>query len=341
MKHSLKDYSLDITEQAYHEHPAWSYSTIAKYARGGFSAMATLHDKVKTTPEMEFGTLFDSFITKGRKTLEEYAMVDFTVPPAEKAVLETLAANCTCPEFGGISMNEVIMTSDAVKYQPKWGPEARYKHIAEYGKYYDILKSGKKLVSKDDWNDAMEMYNVFRNDPYLKGVFGTKDTDDVEYIYQAKFLFYSEVNGQKVKVKFMPDLMIVNHKDKTIRLVDLKTSSMPAYDWPEHFIKMRYDIQGELYTEGIKTIIADDEEYKDYTVLPYLFTDISRVDKVPVTYEIDLECGFCFVRGEKAYNYKGWKELLGEILAYEAADAKVPNWIVKEGPNDLVTILGR
>ena len=303
--------------------------------------MRTLHDKVKTTPEMEFGSLFDSFITKGKKTLEDYAMVDFTVPPAEKAVLDTLAANCTCPEFGDISMNEVVMTSDAVKYQPKWGPEARYKHIAEYGKYYDILKSGKKLVSKEDWNDAMEMYRIFRNDPYLKTVFGTNSTDEVEYIYQAQFVVEWDIEGERVKVKFMPDLIIVNHTKKTIQLVDLKTSSMSSVEWPEHFVKMRYDIQGELYTQSMRRLIENDEEYRDYVILPYLFTDICRYDKVPVTYEIDLSDGFSFTRGDRTYDYKGWKELLAEILVYEANDAKVPNYITTTGPNDLISILGR
>ena len=75
--------------------------------------------------------------------------------------------------------------------------------------------------------------------------------------------------------------------------------------------------------------------------LPYLFTDISRTDKVPVTYEIDLSDGFSFAKGDKVYQYKGWKELLAEILVYEANDAKVPNYITTEGPNDLLEVLAR
>ena len=341
MKHSLADYSLCLPEQAYHDYPAWSYSIIAKYARNGFTSLPTLHDKAKTTPEMEFGSLFDSFITKGRKTLEEYTVMDMTVPPAEKAVLDTLAVNCTCPEFGDISMNEVIMTSDALSYRMNLKPDTRYKKVAEYSKYYDTLKSGKKLVSKQDWDDAMEMYKVFRTDPYLKTLFGTQSTDEIEYIYQAQFVVEWDIEGERVKVKFMPDLIIVNHTQKTIQLVDLKTSSMSSIEWADHFVKMRYDIQGELYTECIKKLIADDDEYRDYTVLPYLFTDISRSDKVPVTYQIDLSDGFSFTRGDKSYEYKGWKELLAEILVYEANNAKVPNYITTDGPNDLIAILGR
>lgn len=341
MKHSLRDYSLNLPEQEYHDLPYWSYSTIAKYARNGFSAIATLHDKVKPTPEMEFGSLFDSFITKGRKTLDEYAVVDFTVPPAEKGVLDVLAATSSYTHFDEVPMYDVINAAETVSYQPKWKPDTRYSHICEYAKYYDTIKSGKKLVSKQDWDDALEMYRVFRSDAYLKDIFGAKDTDDVEYIYQAQFKIDTVIKGETVTVKIMPDLIVVNHTQRTIQLVDLKTSSMPAYDFPEHFVKMRYDIQGQLYTEVMKTIAYSDEEYMDYTFLPYLFVDISRTDKVPVTYEIDLSNGFSFSKGEKVYEYKGWRELLSEILVYEANESKVPNYITVSGPNDLIEILGR
>lgn len=338
---SLKDYSLNLPEQEYHDLPYWSYSTIAKYARNGFSAIATLHDKTKPTPEMEFGSLFDSFITKGKQTLNDYAVADFSVPPAEKGVLDYLATTSTISHFDEVEMQDVLNAAETVGYQSKWKPQTRYEKISNYSDYYDTLKSGKKLVSKADWDDAMEMYKVFREDPYLKELFGTKNTDEIEYIYQAQFKTTFNTGFEAIDVKIMPDLMVVNHKEKTIRLVDLKTSSMPAYDFPEHFVKMRYDIQGELYTDVMKKIIADDEDYCCYTILPYLFVDISRADMVPVTYEIDLSDGFSFTKGDKVYQYKGWKQLLVEILAYEANDAKVPEYITTASSNDLVEILGR
>lgn len=293
-------------------------------------------------PEMEFGSLFDSILTKGRKTLDDYAVADFSVPPAEKGVLDKLADNCTCPQFHDISMEEVIMTSDAVGYQPKWKPQTRYDHIAEHSGYYDAVKSGKKLVSQKDWDDAVEMARIFRSDPYLKTLFGTRNTEDVEYIYQPQFVveYETEFHGV-VKVKCMFDLLVVNHKDKTIQPVDLKTSSMPAYDFPEHFVKMRYDIQGDEYSDVLRIILDGISEYQDYVILPYLFTDVSRTDMVPVTFEYDQTAGLSFTKGDRTYTYKRWDELLEEILSYEESEAKVPNYVTTAGPNDLVSILSR
>lgn len=290
---------------------------------------------------MEFGSLFDSFITKGKKTLDDYAVADFSVPPAEKGVLDILASTCTCPEFFDISMNEVINAAESVRYQPNYKPQTRYDKIAKYSDYYDTLKSGKKLVSKADWDDAMEMYKVFREDEYLKTIFCTKSTEEVEYLYQLQFCVPWLIEGEDVKVKCMFDLLIVDHKNRTIQPVYLKTSSMPAYDFPEHFVKMRYDIQAQLYTHVLQKVIAQDYELNEYTILPFLFTDISRTDKVPVTYEIDLSGGFSFSKGDKVYQYKSWEELLAEILVYEANDAKVPEYITTTSSNDLVEILGR
>ena len=340
MRHSLADYSLNLPEEQYHSYPAWSYSIIAKYAKEGFSSLSTLHDKVTPTPSMEFGSLFDSILTKGRKTLDDYAVVDFSVPEAERKVLDALATKTDAPFFE-VSMTTFLEAADSVSYQMRWKPETRFDKVSKYSDYYDNLRSGKKLVSTTDGEDALEMARIFRSDAYLKTVFGTKNTDDVEYIYQAQFVVDFDIEFETVKVKFMPDLIIVNHRDKTIRLVDLKTSAMPGYEFADNFLKYRYDIQGQLYSDGIKKIIAGDVEYSDYTVLPYLFTDISRSDKVPVTYEIDLSNGFSFSRGDKVYEYKGWKELLAEILVYEANEAKVPNYIRTDGPNDLIEILSR
>ena len=333
---------MNLPEQEYHDYPAWSYSAIAKYARNGFSAIATIHDKVTPTPEMEFGSLFDSFITKGKQTLDDYAVADFSVPPAEKGVLDILATTSTYNHFEEIPMNEVINAAESARYQPNWKPYTRYDKIAKYSDYYDTLKSGKKLVSKADWDDAMGMYKVFREDPYLKTLFGTKSTKDVEYIYQAQFVvdYETEFHGT-VKVKCMFDLLIVNHKEKTIQPVDLKTSSMPAYDFPEHFVKMRYDIQGDEYSDVLRLVIDKIPEYQDYTILPYLFTDVSRTDMVPVTFVYDQTAGLSFTKGEKTYTYKRWDELLDEIIEYEDSHAVAPHYISVQGPNNLIEILER
>lgn len=343
---SLKELSLNLPEEQYHNLPVWSHSVIAKYARDGFDAIATLHDRTEPTASMEFGSLFDSILTKGKKTLEEYVVVETKVPDAEKKALNFISSY-TSDKFDDLTPEFIASKCDECQYQTRWKIDTRIEHLAPYKDYFDAKVSGKKIVSSEDWNDAIEMARIFRNDAYLKDLFGTKSTNDIEYIYQSQFqVDYTLDSGETVKLKIMPDLLVVNHKDKTILPVDLKTSAMPAYSFAENFIRFRYDIQASLYTDVLQKVLNDEPDYWDYTILPYLFTDISRVDKCPVTYKYDprddsQKNGLCIQSkyGDRTIQYKGWKQCLSEILEYEKSNAKVPSYITVSGPNDLLTIL--
>ncbi len=345
---SLKDYSLKLADQDYHDYPAWSYSKIAKYAKTGFAAIATLDEKQKPTAAMTFGSLFDCMLTQGSKaTKSKYAVFDRTVPDAERRVLDTLVSTCTAPCFETLTSKEITTATETCQYYPNWGYDAKYRHLVEYADYYLVRRSGKTIVTEDEWSDAFSMMTIFRNDSYLKTLFGTKSSDTVEYIYQAQYVVdYTLPSGQTIPVKIMPDLIKVDHEAKTIQLVDLKTSGDPAWNFKENFVRLAYYIQAKLYSDVMRIVMDKDEDYKSYTILPYLFTDISRTDKVPVTYVYDQTDpsqfdGFTFSVGERTYSYKGWQTLLCEILDYQARQATVPSYIRTDGPNDLLDILGR
>lgn len=342
---SLKEFSLNLPEDAYHKYPAWSHSLIARYAREGFSAVATIHEPIKTTSAMAFGSLFDSILTRGKDTLNEYVIDDTTAPPAEKSVFDWLLSAGHKEPFEEISTADINFATDACKFYQNLKPETRYEKLRKASTYYEVRRAGKKIVSRDDWDDAVSMAHAFRNDEFLSKLFGTKNTQDVEYIYQAQFVVDLGIaGGGSVKVKIMPDLLVVNHKNKTIRPVDLKTSTQPAYDFKESFLAFRYDLEASVYTDILEIVISQHDEYKDYTILPYYFTDISRSDKVPVTYEYDPKApdqidGFHYTSKGREYKHKHWTTLLGEILAYEDSKAVVPAGIKTDGPNDLMSII--
>lgn len=336
---SLKDYSLNISEDEYHAFPAWSYSTIARYAKEGFSSIATLHEPFTPTPSMEFGSLFDSLITDYDNVVNKYAVSDMVPPPAEKNVLDNLLSKTDVPfqELSDSTIGSAIMECS---YYPKWKYDTQYSHISEYSEYYDIRRTGRRVVSTVDMYDAQKMANAFRSNPYISSTLGTTETG-IEVLYQLKYVVKVKLStGEIVKVKFMPDAILVNHNDKTVQMWDVKTSAMPAYDFVENFTKLRYDIQAQLYSQMMRVIMDNTAEYKDYTILPYIFADISRSDMQPVpwvydqTDESQLD-GFSF--GD--YTYKNWRTLLEEIIAYEKAEAKVPSYISLDEPNSIIDML--
>lgn len=344
---SLKEYALNIPEADYHAYPAWSQSLIARYARNGFQALATLHQPCKITPEMEFGSLVDRLVTGEGAAFDEYTVLSIVVPEAEKKMLDTLASYTGNKPYHLISDEELASAQQQAAYQSRFKLDTVKSRLAPYIPYYDALASGKKIVSSIDWNDATEMASAIKNSDYLKDIFGETMNEDIEYIYQPQFvreMVLDEETGETAPVKIMLDLMRVNHTDKTIQPVDLKTSSMPAYQFADHFVKMRYDIQASEYTDVLQEVISAIPEYADYRILPYLYTDISRVDKVPVTFEYDPRSesqinGLTVTTGEKQYTYKNWKRLLLEIIHYEEQGAQTPSYITTTAANDLLTIL--
>lgn len=343
---SLKDLSLNLTEQEYHDYPAWSYSMIARYAREGFSAVAKIHDKLKQNDAMRFGSLFDAMLTKGNGVRDEFVVMDMAVPDAERGVLDYLATITNVP-FIEVDDDTMLKAITAVNYQSRWKYDTQLAHLTPYSRYYDMLRSGKTIVSREEWDDAVKMVKSVKTDPFLKEHFKINPNDNKEYIYQAQFkITYDPQIAERIELKIMPDMLEVDHNEKTIRPWDIKTSGMPAYDFADHWVKMRYDIQAALYTDVLQMIINKDEDYRDYTILPYYFMDISRIDMVPVTFEYDPRSisqsdGLTFSSNGREFHYKNYRKLLEEILTYEAQQSVVPSNITVSAPNDLLSILNK
>lgn len=339
---SLKDYSLNITEEEYHAYPAWSHSILSRYAKDGFASLATLHEPVAVTSSMEFGSLVDCMLTHGNEAEAEYSVMDVTVPDAEKKALDYIASVSTLP-FEKMSVDYIYDLTNECGYQSRLKPDTKYEKLKPYADYYNAKHDGKKIVSKKDWDDAAQIRDIFHSHPLLKELFGTESTSDIEYIYQAKYVVkYRTDDGKDIKVKIMPDLLVVNHKEKTIQPVDLKTSAAPAWNFKENFLKYRYDYQAAMYTDVLNVIKNKAEGYADYSVLPFIFTDISRSDMTPVAWVYDPNdesqvMGLAFGN----YQYKNYRQTLNEIISYEEAQAKVPSYVDPNGLNDILAVLNR
>lgn len=214
----------------------------------------------------------------------------------------------------------------------------------QYSAYFEAAMQGKKMMSAQDWEDARTMYKAMKANSYINELFYGKD-DNVEHLFQMQFQVDYELPSKQVtQVKIMPDLLNVYHNTKTIRPVDLKTSTVPAYQFSENFLKFRYDLQAHTYSDVLKKVISQDEQLRDYTILPYLFVDISREDKIPVVYEYDQTDftqinGLCFTSKGREYQYRHWTNLLDEILSYRKMQAIVPAYIKLDEPNNLLTII--
>ena len=140
---SLKEISWQVTEEEYREHSALSYSTLAKYERGGFNSLDTLFDKVES-PSLTFGSAVDSIITGGMQEFNErFIVADF--PEISSTIITLITAifndyKDTYINLIDIPENIIIDYTNNYKYQLNWKPETRVKVLKEKGSEYYIEK---------------------------------------------------------------------------------------------------------------------------------------------------------------------------------------------------------
>ena len=338
---SLRDISLQISEEEYRADPALSYSTLARYEREGFNNLDKLFDKIET-PSLTFGSAVDSIITGGQKEFDERFMVaEFpSIPDSIVKIVKSLYKQYagTYRSLLNIPDNSIIRETEDQNYQMNWKPETRAKVIREKGAdYYNLLfvAGDRCIIDTQTYQDVVNAVKALKESEATKFYF-TEDNPfepDIERFYQLKFK--GEFGG--IAYRNMADLLLLNHKEKWIKPVDLKTSGKPEWDFYKSFIDFRYDIQARLYWAIIRQNMDKDEYFKDFKLLDYDFIVVNRKTLTPLVWT----CPFTQAVGTLKFGKNGQIEMrspfvIGEELSsYLASRPKVPTGINETGSNDL------
>lgn len=181
--------------------------------------------------------------------------------------------------------------------------------------YYMFLKNvGKKtVVSYEIWNKAVDIVNTLKTHQYTKDYFKAVDSPDFDILFQVPIVFHLPANvGTNVKGKGLLDMILINHKDKCVIPVDLKTTSSKASEFPSSFLKWKYYLQSSLYSYGLGSICTYEVQPFKFVVAPTL--DIYR----PMVYRVSkktLEIGrFGGTNPQTGAYMKGWEQLSKELI---------------------------
>ena len=82
----------------------------------------------------------------------------------------------------------------------------------------------------------------------------------------------------------MADLIVVDHKNKLIIPVDLKTSSKYEWDFYKSFLDWHYFTQARLYWRVIRDNLDKDPYFKDFTLLDYKFIVVNKRTLIPLVW---------------------------------------------------------
>lgn len=340
---NLYDISWKVDEQTYRDDPALSYSTLAKYERSGFNGLSTLFDKIDS-PSLTFGSAVDALITGGEKEFnDKFIVASF---PAISDTLESIVKDLfaefhiTHPTLSSIPDIEIIGKAANYNYQNNWKPETRAKVIKEKcADYYNLLflAQDKTLLEDTVYSQVLSCVDALKTSDATKWFFAPNDLFDntIERFYQPKF----KATFNNVEYRCMMDLVVVDHKNKIIYPVDLKTSSHKEWDFPKSFLQWNYQIQARLYYRILKDNLERDDYFKDFKIEPYRFIVVNKETLTPLVWKLNLtykdgDISFINSSNEKVVLRDPF--IIGEELNnYLKKNYAVPVGIIINGDNDL------
>ena len=339
----FRDISWKVDEPTYRADSALSYSTLARFAREGFTSLSHLNDTL-STPSLTFGSAVDSIITGGRKEFEEkFFIADFPdIPDSIIQIVKELFNRFGKEVFSlsDISTNIIIDIATENNYQNNWKPETRAKVIIEKGSaYYDILQlAGDKTIINLKTNQLIEnSVSALKDSEATKWYFAPDNVwGNIKRYYQLKF----KTVHNDITYRCMADLIIVDYENKVIYPIDLKTSSHNEWDFYQSFVQWRYDIQARLYWRIIKDNMLHDEYFKDFKLADYQFIVVNKFNCIPLVWEFNEtkavgKLEFNDISLEDPYS-------IGEELSlYLKQNAIVPHGINLNNTNNIVEWLNK
>ena len=319
MKKSLYDISWQISEEEYRVDKALSYSTLAKYEREGFNNLDKLFDRVET-PSLTFGSAVDSIITGGQKEFDERFMVaEFpSIPDSIIKIVKSLYKQYAGENRSLLNIpdNSIIRETESQGYQMNWKPETRAKVIKEKGsEYYNLLfvAGDRCILDTKTYQDVCNAVRALKESESTKFYFAEDNPfePDIERLYQLKFK--GEFNN--IPVRCMLDEIIVNHKNKTILPIDLKTTKS-VVTFNHSFYQWGYFIQAQLYTYILEQNIKNDDYFKDFKVLNYKFIAVDKYLLLPIVFNYEGNHSITSLIDNDGKERKSWRILLKELNYY-------------------------
>lgn len=340
-KKSLRNISWLVDEFTYRADSALSYSILSKYERIGFNGLSDLFSPISTTSTI-YGQAVDSIITGGQEEFDERFMVaEFpSIPDSIVKIIKSLYKQYagTYRSLLNIPDNSIIRETEDQNYQMNWKPETRAKVIREKGTdYYNLLfvAGDRTILDTQTYQDVCNAVKALKESKSTQLYFADDNPfePDIERLYQLKFK--GEFDG--ITYRNMADLIIVNHKKKWVKPVDLKTSSHAEWDFYKSFVDWRYDIQARLYWAIIRQNMDKDEYFKDFKLLDYDFIVVNKRTLTPLVWN----CPFTQAQGTLRFGNNSQIEMRSpfeigkELNSYLSSRPKVPKGISDTGANDL------
>lgn len=329
MEKSLKELSWNVSEEEYRADEAISYSTISYFEREGYRKLPNLKDK-EDTKSLRYGSLVDCLLTDPDRLNDLFYISDQSRPSDTISKITEMLFE----EWGGVHESIEKIPTDSVLhaieytgYYENWKNETRIEKVIKDGAaFYKMLaeSANKTIISQVDYDAARYNVSILKTHEFTSKYFTPNPFYPIEHLYQLKFKIPYKSTG----LRCMFDLILVDHKNKSITPCDLKTTGFDEDKFEDSFIKWGYIWQAQLYTHILKETISKDEYFKDFKIETYKFIVINRYNNTPLVWEFKLNHhngNFLVSNGGSAATIRSWRKIYDDLVFHlNNAEYKYP-----------------
>jgi hypothetical protein len=132
--------------------------------------------------------------------------------------------------------------------------------------YYQLKNSDKTVLGSDQYGVVMEIVEKLKTNPYVKHYFIEPYPEGWEVKYQVPIYFTYD----KVECKALLDLLVIDHKNKKIIPVDLKTTAKLSSEFPRSYLQFGYYRQCAFYETAL---LSEESPVKEHLDAGYKLED--------------------------------------------------------------------
>jgi len=313
----------ELTEPEYRALPNLSYSMLAGLSKDP----ANINNKIKLTSSLIYGSVVDCLLFDGKEEFDKrFAIMDHNPPTDQiKEIVDIVYEkhnnskdsffynkNATLKSYP----EEIVTAARQIGYGgSNWKNETISNKVIKEGgsKYWEFLiELGDDKIMVDSWMYERAINSVYTltNHPFTKKYL-VPEHDDIEIVFQLPIIW----KYMQYDCRSLLDILYIDHKEKKIIPIDLKTTFGDVLEFESSYLKWNYYIQASFYTKSVSYLKLKYPHLLNYTIEPFRFMVISSNNTykpiVWLTTIKDISIGEFggYIKSDQNY-VKGFKQLL-------------------------------
>lgn len=193
---------------------------------------------------------------------------------------------------------------------PNWKMETRReKLVGEVKPYLQELidNSDKVLISDKELTTIMGAAATLKLNRSTEPYISLENTKTIDVYNETEIFWEDYIGGEMMQLKSKLDKFVVNHDNKTITVIDLKSTGKPVDQFVDSFMNYNYGRQIAYYADAVMWYVENVLKLKDYKLSKYSY--ILAVE----TYGVYEARVFAIPNEELTIYREEYIELLGRI----------------------------